>query len=143
MPEFVISDRSGRPMAVVEAPNIGSINSAIMRLPSGQGFDGTIRLLSEVETEFAGADTRRRERLSTTLQRLGMSGDGLAGRNLAESRASHLRRLPHYKIPAGGIPAGSGSGATPSAAEVGELRERAVKAFDRLGVSEAVALRGL
>ena len=139
--EYVVSNKQGRPLFVAEG-DLGSINKTMMR--HSPGFDGTIRPLAEVEAEATGYDTRQRERLSTALQRLGVSGDGLAVRDLTESRASHLRRLPHYKIPVGGVPSRSGSGAAPSSStQAAELRERAKEAFGRLGVSETVAVNGL
>ena len=149
MAEYVVSTKHGRPMFVVEAPNIGAVNLTLMR--HAKGFDGTIRPLAEAEAEATGYDTRQRERLSNALQRLGLSGDGPAVRDLTESRGSQLRRLPHYRIPSGGLPGPSSSSSSqllsersgaPSTQTV-ELRERAVKALGRLGVSEEVALRGL
>ena len=153
MAEYVVSTKHGRPMFVVEAPNIGAVNLTLMR--HAKGFDGTIRPLAEAEAEATGYDTRQRERLSNALQRLGLSGDGPAVRDLTESRGSQLWRLPHYRIPSGGLPGPSSSSGSrllsertagaPSApsAQTVELRERAVRALGRLGVSEEVALRGL
>ena len=142
MAEYVVSDTHGRPLCVVEAPNIGAVNLAIMRLPSGRGFDGTIRPRAEVEPQITAHEARRVERAKAAWGALGVS-EAVAVQGFNESRRSGLDALPRYRIPAGGLPARSG--ATPSSTETqaAALRERAVKAFDRLDVSETVAVNGL
>ena len=151
MAEYVVSSKDGRPMFVAEAPNIGAINVALLR--HWRGFDGTIKPLSEAKTEITAQETRQREqreRLVKAFGRLGVS-ESAALRGISESRRSGLDALPHYRLPA---PSSSSSGShllsertvgAPSApsAQTVELRERAVRALGRLGVSEEVALRGL
>ena len=156
--EFVVADRHGRPICLVEAANIGAANLAVMRLPSGRAFDGTIRPRAEVEPQIAAHEARRVERAKATFGRLGV-GEAIAIQGFSESRRSGLDTLPRYRIPSGGLPA---RWATPSSsqtqaaelrertrgrttapsAQTVELRERAAKTWARLGIGEAAATRG-